>query len=76
MAADEHLTCLARATEEGPPVPAHLMLGIDPRHLTLTGYDWLIEFGLCFLGGTGPHCFPVSGHCFLTGEVVVAIRRD
>lgn len=32
-AADVHLTCLARATEEGPPVPyVHLMGEIDPRH--------------------------------------------
>ena len=71
-----HSTCLACATEEGPPVPyAHLARGVDPRYVALTGRDWLIGFGRRFLGGTGPRYLPASGHRLLPGEAVVVVGR-
>ena len=73
----EHLTCLVCATEEGPSVPyAHLVRGVDPHHLTLTGRDWLIGLDRRFLGGTGLRCLPASGHRLLPGEAVVVVGRD
>ena len=62
--------------EEVPPVlSAHFVRWVGPCHLPLTSHDWLIGFGLRFLGGIGPRCLSVSGHRFLTGEVVT-VGRD